>query len=109
MASDSDSIRLGMPMWIPISQWRPTVLPISADSSSPESAANSHRSDSFRSPIRPIDSIMGAPALGRAASTKAASAPWPSGSYRGADANATKAVLLRNLQADVADTAKWRR
>ena len=61
MASDSDSIRLRIPIWIPISQRRPTSLPISADSTSPDPAADFRRSDSFRSPIRLIDSILGSP------------------------------------------------
>eukprot|EP00959_Pyramimonas_sp_CCMP1952_P259973 5435287-Pyramimonas_sp.AAC.1 len=61
MDSDSESIRLGIPIWAPISHWRPTSLPISADSTFPDPAADFCRSDSFRSPIRVIDSILGSP------------------------------------------------
>ncbi|CAK0818658.1 unnamed protein product [Prorocentrum cordatum] len=56
-----DSIRFGIPIWAPISYWRHTILPISAVSTFPDSAADFRRSDSFRSPIRLIDSGLSCP------------------------------------------------
>ncbi|CAK0797191.1 unnamed protein product, partial [Prorocentrum cordatum] len=56
MASAPDSIRLGIPIWAPIRQRRPTSLPTSANATSPDSAADCRRPDSVRSPIRLLDS-----------------------------------------------------
>eukprot|EP00959_Pyramimonas_sp_CCMP1952_P314607 6585604-Pyramimonas_sp.AAC.1 len=61
MASDIGSVRLWTPIWVPLSQWRLTRLPISAGSTSPGSAADPRRFDSLRSPTRLLDRILGFP------------------------------------------------